>query len=343
MSNEIELKNANCTYISLLSDVKFEQLKGDNGEIKTKQFKIEAFTGQVINRWWGKLAIDIDGIKAKNNMPILLNHEISQIVGYSDHVYKAGSFFVNGRFSGVTEQSKYVQALAGEGFPWQASIGVKPIRIKRVEKGESFSVNGQEINGEAEIWLESEVFETSFVPLGADSETNAQIFSIKERDDNNLNQNNKEAMKMAQELETQGNIEQLQRDIEQLKTDLTSSHQAELSRVFELAKLQFGETEGVKFAKLAQSGITVEQFQAVKELEEPKKQADQTLKTEILAAIKADSVDIGVGGNADNSPKTFQDAWQMLKKEGQLSTEDAMKKAAREYPELYKKLSKGGK
>ena len=152
---------------------------------------------------------------------------------------------------------------------------------------------------------------------------------------------------MAQELEKQGNIEQLQKDIEQLKTDLTSSHQAEMSRIMELARLQFGETEGVKFAKLAQSGITVDQFQAVKELEEPKqdakKETEQTLKAEILAELKSDQVgNIGIGG--DNSPKTFEAAWKAIKAETLCSTEQAMSQATKIYPALYDAmLKKGGK
>ena len=127
---EIDIKQANCQSISLLSNIQFEQLKGENGESKTaNHFHIEAFTGQVIDRWWGKLAIDIDGMKGKQKIPILLNHDVSQIVGYSEQTYKNNSFFVVGKFSGSTEQSKYVQALAGEGFPWQASIGVKPVKV----------------------------------------------------------------------------------------------------------------------------------------------------------------------------------------------------------------------
>jgi hypothetical protein len=43
------------------------------------------------------------------------------------------------------------------------------------------TVNGQPVQGPAEVWLESEVFETSFVPLGADGNTRVSVFSQHEQ------------------------------------------------------------------------------------------------------------------------------------------------------------------
>lgn len=140
------------------------------------KFQIEAYTGAVVERYWGKLAIDIDGIQAKASLPIFRNHEQNKIVGYSEKVWKDGSFFVSGKFSDVTEDAKEVKKLAAEGFPWQASIGVKPVEIFSLESGKQMAVNGNTVTGPAEIWTKSEVFETSFVPLGADSDTSVQTF-----------------------------------------------------------------------------------------------------------------------------------------------------------------------
>lgn len=140
------------------------------------RFQIKAYTGAVVDRYWGKLSISVDGIQAKANLPIFRNHNQSEIVGFSEKTWTDGSFFVSGKFSNTTEAAKEVRKLAAEGFPWQASIGVKPVEIFSLESGKQMTVNGNTVTGPAEIWTKSEVFETSFVPLGADSDTSVQTF-----------------------------------------------------------------------------------------------------------------------------------------------------------------------
>jgi len=172
MEKTIDLKDAQCTSFSLLAPVQFASEEEKKGE-----FVIEAYTGEVVDRYWGKLAVSVDGMKAKKNMPILRDHTSSLIVGYSNKNWKDSSFFVSGKFSGVTDTAKEVSALAGEGFPWQASIGVRPLKIMSIEDGGKMEVNGKTLHGPAEVWLESEVLEVSFVPLGADGRTSVSVFS----------------------------------------------------------------------------------------------------------------------------------------------------------------------
>ena len=171
---EIDLNQANCTQLSWEAPV---QLKKSNKSDVGNGFLIEAFTGEVIPRWWGTLAIDIQGIQARKSIPVLMNHSSGQIVGHSTDTYKEGSFYVEGQFSGVTEEAKKVKGLADEGFPWQASIGVRALKVLSLEKNASMVVNGISVDGPADVWIESEVFETSFVPLGADSNTSIARFS----------------------------------------------------------------------------------------------------------------------------------------------------------------------
>jgi hypothetical protein len=172
-SKEIQVKDAKCRGLSLQVPVNFAKAEGR----PESDFVMEAYTGQVVERWWGKLAIDISGIKAKKAIPIFRDHERGNIVGYSSDTWKDGSFFVSGKFSSATAHATEVKALAKEGFPWQASIGVMPLKILSLEDKASHEVNGKTLKGPAEVWLESEVFETSFVPLGADGNTSVSVFS----------------------------------------------------------------------------------------------------------------------------------------------------------------------
>lgn len=140
-------------------------------------FEIDAYTGATIDRFWGKLIVSIAGISAKQSMPIFKDHDRAEIVGYSTSSSKGSSFRVKGLFSKSTKAAQQVMALAAEGFPWQASIGVKPLRILELKEGASMLVNNQNITGPVSVWMESEVLETSFVPLGADGNTSAAVFS----------------------------------------------------------------------------------------------------------------------------------------------------------------------
>lgn len=172
---EIELNRAKCTRLTFDSAVCFERAK--DGEQEITGFDIDAYTGATVDRWWGKLAIEVSGIKAKKQMPIFRDHDHTKIVGFSTGTSKDGIFRVSGKFSQTTDHAREVMALAKEGFPWQASIGVQPKKIMSLEKGSKHTVNGQEISGPAEVWLESEVFETSFVPLGADGKTRVSVLA----------------------------------------------------------------------------------------------------------------------------------------------------------------------
>ena len=175
MEKIIDPANARATSLTLSAPVILREGTPDQA---VTEFDITAYTGAVVERWWGKLAIAVDGITAKNKMPIFREHNRDAIVGYSlNHRTEDGSFKVTGRFSKVTDAARDVAALASDGFPWQASIGVQPRRIMELDPGTSTMVNGQMLEGPAEIWLESNVFETSFVALGADDNTQVDCFS----------------------------------------------------------------------------------------------------------------------------------------------------------------------
>ena len=172
MHKQINLKDAKCKSFEILAPVQLAKEKEEKGT-----FLIEAYTGAVVDRWWGKLAIDMAGMSAKNNIPVLRDHDSAKIVGSSDETWVDKSFFVSGKFSKVTDAAKEVEALANEGFPWQASIGVEALKIVKLENGAEMEVNGEIVNGPAEVWLETNVFETSFLLSGADSNTSVSAFS----------------------------------------------------------------------------------------------------------------------------------------------------------------------
>ncbi|MBT8365119.1 MAG: hypothetical protein KJP23_10465 [Deltaproteobacteria bacterium] len=148
---------------------------------KSRQFAITGYTGQKIDSWWGSLIFSVDGMKTKEKIPVLREHARDRVVGYGKAWTENGNFYVSGGFSGATKDSKEVLDLADEGYPWQASVGIWPRKIKVLENSKAkATVNGKEYTGPLEIWEESDVGEVSFVSLGRDDNTAAISFAASE-------------------------------------------------------------------------------------------------------------------------------------------------------------------
>jgi len=161
--------------ITLTAELSMELAKSDDGS-DGNGFMMTAYTGQILDLgWFGRYVFSIDGMKAKAKIPILREHKRDRVVGYSKKAWADnGNFLISGEFSKSTRDAKEVKALAEEGYPWQASVGIAPSKIKTLDSDkESMVVNGQEVSGPIEIWLESKVGEVSFVSLGADDDTAA--------------------------------------------------------------------------------------------------------------------------------------------------------------------------
>ena len=252
---EIELKNANCTQLSLSAPVQLAKEAEKKGE-----FEIDAYTGAVVDRWWGKLAIELTGIQAGQQMPVFLGHDQSKIVGWTNKSWLDNAFKVSGKFSQATDAAKEAAALADEGFPWQASIGVIPKKIMELEREASHVVNGMLITGPAEIWLESEVFETSFVPLGADGNTSIATFSkFEEKAPPGANHNHKEEKSM----------EFTRENLEKEAPELLKSIQAEAETKGHAQGLTQGKADGMKEGLAAGATAERERIQAVMEQSMP--------------------------------------------------------------------------
>jgi len=160
--------------ITLTGDV--TTFAANSGE-PIRTFAINAYTGAVVDAYFGKLVFDVSGMSAKPRIPILREHARDRIVGFGESSQDGKTFSVTGQFSESTPDGKECLSLAAEGYPWQASVGVRPCKVRVLSVKESATVNGQPVTGPAEIWLKSEVGEVSFVSLGADNNTSISVFA----------------------------------------------------------------------------------------------------------------------------------------------------------------------
>lgn len=159
---------------SVLSLQRPVEMMAGKTEDSARQFMITAYTGKPIETWWGQVIFDLNGMQAKEKIPVLREHFRDRVVGFGQASQDGKNYYVKGEFSSSTNDAMEVLALAEEGYPWQASVAIWPKVVKTLETSdEKETVNGREIQGPAEIWLESEVGEVSFVSLGRDNDTAA--------------------------------------------------------------------------------------------------------------------------------------------------------------------------
>jgi hypothetical protein len=155
---------------------------------KPKRFSMTAYTGgQMSVGYYGPVVLDLAGIEAAaDSVPILLDHDTAQIVGHSDALdIKAASIKVAGVVSGGGRSAEEVLIAAKRGFPWKASVGVRPSKTEYVAEGASAKANGKTFKGPLTIVRGGTLVEVSFVPLAADSKTSvtvaAQAANLKEK------------------------------------------------------------------------------------------------------------------------------------------------------------------
>jgi hypothetical protein len=143
-----------------------------------RAFEMDAYTGAPVDTYFGLEVIDLKGLELPGKaFPILRDHSRSQPVGYSSKAeVGAKGLVVAGKLT-TNEGGAEVARLSDEGFPWQASVGVRVLRVEEVKQGDSKTVNGRKLAGPLMVITKSRLMECSFVPLGADGATSARALS----------------------------------------------------------------------------------------------------------------------------------------------------------------------
>jgi hypothetical protein len=146
---------------------------------KRPTFSIHGYTGASMHvaGFHHPVIVDLAGLKSPSQrIPILLHHDPAQIVGATDAVtIDANGVMLSGTVTGDDGPASSVITHAKHGFPWQASIGASVARNEFLKAGDKTTVNGREVTGPMFIARESRLFETSFVPIGADPQTTASV------------------------------------------------------------------------------------------------------------------------------------------------------------------------
>jgi hypothetical protein len=151
--------------------------EGDAKKLPT--MTMAAYNGGAMDVGWGlPVAIDLKGLDvAGHARPILKDHDPGQVVGHTTKITKVEgkSLAIEAIVSGTGAAAQEVVANAGNGFPWQASVGVAARNYEYVKEGSTGKANGQEFTGPLYIVRKGVLAETSVVAIGADSSTTTSI------------------------------------------------------------------------------------------------------------------------------------------------------------------------
>ena len=82
---------------------------------------------------------------------------------------------LSGDVSAVSAAANEFVQSAKNGFPWQASIEAKPLRMEEIPEGRTVMVNGQSIAGPVYVARKSRLYGVAFLPHGADENTQVSL------------------------------------------------------------------------------------------------------------------------------------------------------------------------
>ena len=157
-----------------------ELKQGDGGK---NEITVLARSGGSIEHWyWGKVAHDLSGLKAKDHVTLDYCHDDGEVLGYLDKraVTDKGlemsgvliPFKEGDRASEVLHKSK-----AGVNYESSINFGGDGIKFERVEKGKVAQVNGKEFAGPGVIIREWPLRGVAVCPYGYDGNTESKALT----------------------------------------------------------------------------------------------------------------------------------------------------------------------
>lgn len=165
----------------LAASVELEAAPAEGNAQKLRRFTMTAYTGGAMQLagWRYPVVVDLQGLQVgKQRRPILLDHmrDVDFVMGQTDSIAVMNDqLVVAGQVMGDSPKARQVIALNDKGFGWQASIGARADQVEFVPEGKASQANGRDFPGPVNIARRATLGEISFVVLGADENTSAQI------------------------------------------------------------------------------------------------------------------------------------------------------------------------
>jgi len=153
--------------------------EAEDGKPKLPRSSMVAYTGgpMRIGGWRYPVIVDLAGLAIPSqSRPIRFGHDMQSGVGHTDAIrVEEGKLPATGVVSRDTAAAREIVASARNGFPWQASLGASVEEFEFVKESQKTIVNGREFSGPLNVVRKAVLGEISFVDLGADGQTSAQV------------------------------------------------------------------------------------------------------------------------------------------------------------------------
>ena len=197
-SSNVAGKTSEVRTLDLAAECHIELAQGPDGTPapgSLPRFRMVAYTGGTMKvaGWRYPVIVDLAGLAIPSqSRPIRFGHDAASGVGHTDAIRieasSAGSpsggpstgsgqarLVATGVVSRVTPAAQEVVASSRNGFPWQASIGASVEEFEFVRENQKVTVNGRTFDGPVNVVRRSTLGEISFVDLGADGNTSADV------------------------------------------------------------------------------------------------------------------------------------------------------------------------
>ena len=152
---------------------------GGDGTTRLPRFSMVAYTGgpMRIGGWRWPVIVDLAGMAIPSqSRPIRFGHDMQSGVGHTDAIQiDNGRLLASGMVSRDTVAAREIVTSARNGFPWQASIGASVEEFEFIKPDQKVLVNGREFLGPVNVVRKATLGEISFVDLGADGQTSANV------------------------------------------------------------------------------------------------------------------------------------------------------------------------
>ncbi len=150
-------------------------------------FSLLAYSGKIIKgfSFWGDLAIDVSGIQFNGKRhPILEQHDLDKKIGVSNKkpsIENNQVFFdkVSLLSNSIAQEFK---SNLDDGFPYQSSLGIRPLVVEELADDQTAEVNGYKMKGPGTIIRKCNFKEASICVFGADPNTNVASLSDEAED-----------------------------------------------------------------------------------------------------------------------------------------------------------------
>lgn len=227
-------------------------LAGRADEVRT--FKGTANSGKPFGYGGTQAVVDLEGLRHKASVPVLLEHSPVKMAGVcrlsvtADGLIAEGSLLSN-------EFGTQIAEAADQGFPWEMSVYAQAESYEELAAGAVLSVNGNEVTGPAVILRRCTIREVSFTAVGVDSETEAVVLS----DGSPLPDIFKQPVELSMTPEEKKAFDDLKAEKAEVEQKLKAA-EAENRKIRVKAKLSaagFKEGEDGKFEGLSEATMTV--------------------------------------------------------------------------------------